>query len=414
PVDQSLSYMRLEGPDGEVLGLIASALDVTDRERALHRLRVLETVRTTVGSQLDDVTSVCRLLADAVVPAFTGIVVVEVIDDVIRGEEPPLAPVDREVPLRRAMFKGLLSAHAVGDVRRLPEGTPFSRVLYDLRPRLVTVTKDSAWLAADPARANAIALSDAHSLIVAPLAVRGQALGVVSFYRHREEEPFDEDDIALTSDVCAHAALCIDNARRFTHERTIAATVKRRLLPQRPSVPSTLDVAPMHIPGPGGGGAWFDVIELAGGRTLLVHGDVAGRGVATATAMGQLRTVIHALAALDLQPDELIARLSDTAARLAAERTRLPAGDPLHREPVTASCLIAEYNAVDHTCTMVRAGLSEPYVVLPDGDGASVSAPGGPVLAGPDLAPFPVTAFPFPAGSILAVGNEDLLQTVEG
>ncbi|WP_181139122.1 SpoIIE family protein phosphatase [Streptomyces sp. Ru72] len=413
PVSQSLSYVRLEGLDGEVLGLVASALDVTDRERALNRLRLLEKVRASVGTQLE-VASVCRELADAVVPAFTGIAVVEVIDDVIRGDEPPLAPVDSEVPLRRTAFRGLVSAHAVGDVRRLPEGTPYSRVLHDLRPRLVTVTEDSRWLAADPARANAITLSDAHSLIVAPLTVRGQALGVVSFYRHRDEGPFDEDDIALASDVCAHAALCIDNARRFTYERTIAATVKRRLLPQRPSIPRTLDVASMHIPGPGGGGAWFDVIELAGGRTLLVHGDVTGRGVGTATTMGQLRTVIHALAALDLEPDELIARLSDTAVQLAAERTRLPAGDPLHREPLTASCLIAVYDAVDHTCTMARAGLAEPYLVMPGGDGADVSAPGGPVLAGADRSPFPVTAFSMPSGSILAVGNEDLLQTVDG
>lgn len=410
PVHYSVSYLRLEGIDGEALGLVASALDVTEHERALQRLKLVENVRTTVGERLG-VVAVCQELVDAVTPAFTGIVVVEVIEDVIRGEEPPLAPVDPDVPLRRAAFKGLVSAHPVGDVRRLPDGTPFSRVLTDLRPRLVTVTKDSPWLSADPARAEAIARSDAHSLIVAPLTVRGQALGVVSFYRHRDEEPFDADDIALTSDLCAHTALCIDNARRFTRERTIAATVKRRLLPQRASAPSTIDVAPMHITGPGGGGAWFDVIELAGGRTALVLGDVIGRGVATATTMGQLRTVIHALAALDLEPDELMARLSDTAAQLASERAALPAGDPLHREPLTAGCLIAVYDSVDHTCTLVRAGLSEPYLVRPWDGAQFVSAPGGPLLAGPDRAPFPATELAMPAGSILAVGNENLLQS---
>lgn len=119
----SLSYVRLEGVDGEVLGLVASALDVTEHKRALERLGLLEKVRTTVGERLE-VVAVCQELVDAVVPEFTGIVVVEVIEDVIRGEEPPLAPVDHDVPLRRAAFKGLVSAHAVGDVRRLPEGTP--------------------------------------------------------------------------------------------------------------------------------------------------------------------------------------------------------------------------------------------------------------------------------------------------
>ncbi|MQY36793.1 hypothetical protein SRB17_47950 [Streptomyces sp. RB17] len=409
----SLSYVRLDGVDGEVLGLVASALDVTEHERALRRLELLEHVRATVGERLE-VVAVCQELVDAVAPAFTSIVVVEVIEDVIRGEEPPLAPVDHDVPLRRAAFKGLMSAHPVGDVRRLPDGTPFSRVLNDLRPRLVPVTEDSPWLSADPARADAIARSDAHSLIVAPLTVRGQALGVVSFYRHRDEEPFDEDDIALTSDLCAHAALCIDNARRFTRERTIAATVKRRLLPQRRSAPSTMDVARMHIAGPGGGGAWFDVIELAGGRTALVLGDVVGRGVATATTMGQLRTVIHALAALDLEPNELMARLSDTAALLASERSALPAGDPLHHEPLTADCLIAVYDAVDQTCTFVRAGLPEPYLIRPGGDAQTLPVPGGPVLAGTDRSPFPATELPLPAGSILALGNEDLLESEPG
>ncbi|MEV7203071.1 ATP-binding SpoIIE family protein phosphatase [Streptomyces griseoluteus] len=408
-VDYSLSYMRLEGADGEALGLLIAAIEVTEQERALRRLKLLEHVRATVGERLE-VVAVCQELVDAVAPLFAGIVVVEVIEDVIRGEEPPLAPVDHDLPLRRAAFKGIVSAYAVGEVRRLPDGTPFSRVLNDLRPRLVTVTRDSAWLSADLARACAIAQSDVHSLIVTPLTVRGQALGVVSFYRRRDEEPFDEDDIALASDLCAHAALCIDNARRFARERTIAATVKRRLLPQRTSEPSTIAVASMHIPGPGGGGAWFDAIPMAGGRTALVLGDVIGRGVATATTMGQLRTVIRALAALDLEPNELMARLSDTAVQLASERAALPAGDPLHHQPLTAGCLIAVYDSVENTCTIVRAGLSEPFLVRPEGAAETMSVPGGPVLAGTDRAPFPATEFPLPPGSVLAVGNEDLLR----
>ncbi|MGW6094450.1 SpoIIE family protein phosphatase [Streptomyces sp. NPDC055157] len=408
PRTYSLSYVRLESESGGVPGLVASVMDVTDRERDLQRLKILEEVRRQVGERLD-VMAVCQQLTKAVVPAFSGIVVVEVIEDVIRGEDPPLAPVDPGVPLRRAAFRGLMSAYPVGEVRNLPYGTPFARVLADLRPRVVPVEEDSLWLAADTARAEAIKRSGAHSLIVAPLALRGQALGVVSFYRHGAEDPFEEADLALTSDVCAHAALCIENARRYTRERTIAATVKRRLLPQRPATPSTVDVSHLHLPGRGGGGAWFDVIELAGARTALVLGDVAGLGVATATTMGQLRMVIQSLAALDLEPDELMARLSDTAARLAAERAALPAGDPLHREPLTAGCLIAVYDSVERQCTIVRAGLPEPYVVFPDGSSTTLSVPAGPVLAGTDQSPFPATTVALPAGSTLAVGNEDVL-----
>ncbi|MFE9123942.1 SpoIIE family protein phosphatase [Streptomyces sp. NPDC007148] len=403
----SVSYARLESEGGEVLGLIVSTVDVTERERALQRLETLEHVRACVGERLE-VVAVCEELAGAVVPAFSGIVVVEVIEDVVRGEEPPLAPVDRDIPLRRAAFRGLRSAYPVGEVRKLPYGTPFSRVLTDLRPRLVPVEPDSIWLEADASRAESIQRSCAHSLIVAPLSVRGEALGVVSFYRYREEEPFDEADVALASDICAHAALCVENARRYTRERTIAATVKRRLLPQQPATPSTVAISHLHIPGPGGGGAWFDVIELAGARTALILGDVSGRGMDTATTMGQLRTALHSLAALDLEPDELMARLSDTAARLAEEREALPSADPLHRVPLAAGCLIVVYDSVEQKCAIVRAGHPKPLAVLPDGSAATMCVSAGPVLAGKGSAPFPATAVSLPPGSTIVMINEDL------
>ncbi|MGR6968264.1 SpoIIE family protein phosphatase [Streptomyces cynarae] len=407
----SVSYVRLEGPRGEILGVLASGADVTDRERALWRLSVLEEVRKRVGERLD-VIAVCEELVDTVVPAFCGIAAVEVIEDVVRGEAPPLVPIKRDVPVRRAAFRGPLSAYPAGDVRLLPSGTPFSRVLTDLRPRLLSVDEDSLWLAADPACRDAIRRSGAHSLIVAPLALRGEALGVVSFYRHEDEEPFGDEDIAMAADVCAHAALCIDNARRYARERTIAAIVQRRLLPQRPQALATVDISHLHLPGPEGGGAWFDAIPLAGGRTALIVGEVAGRGMAAATTMGQLRTVIHSLAALDLAPDEMMARLDDTAIRLATERAALPPGDPLHRERLTAGCLIAVYDPVELTCTIVRAGLPEPVALLPDGTSTTLPVPAGPPLADTGNAPFPATTVDLPAGSTLAIGTAALAEKV--
>lgn len=407
----SVSLVRLEGGHGDVLGLVASAVDVTERENALKHLALLDTVRARVGRRLD-MLAVCQELVDAVVPAFAGIAVVEVIEAVVRGEEPPAVPVHQDVPLRRTAFRGRLSAYPVGDVRPLPSGTPYSRVLSDLRPRLVAIDEHRAWLAADPARADSISRSDAHSLIAAPLALRGQALGVVSFYRHQHEDPFEEEDLQLATDVCAHAALCIDNARRYTRERTIAATLQRRLLPQHPVTPGSLEVCHLHSPGPEGGGVWFDAISLPGARTALVVGDVAGRGITAAATMGQLRTALHSIAPLDLGPDELLARLSDTAARLAGERAALPPGDPLHREPLTASCAIAIYDPIDLTCTLARAGLPEPVALFPDGTSSTLDIPPGPLLAGMGNTPFPATTISLPEGTTLAMATAPLADVV--
>jgi PAS domain S-box-containing protein len=407
----SVSYFRLEDSHGDVLGLVASAADVTERENTQNRLALLDTVRARVGHAMN-VPAVCRELVEAVVPAFAGIAVVEVVEDVVRGEEPPLAPVHRDVPLRRTAFQGPVSAHPVGDVHPLPTGTPFSSVLSDLRPRLISIEEDNSWLAADPARADAIRRSGAHSLIVAPLALRGQVLGVVSFYRHQQEDPFEEHDVAVASAVCAHAALCINNARQYMREWIIASTVQRRLLPQHPATQMTVETSQLHLPGPEGGGSWFDAIALPGARTALIVGEVAGRGIAAAITMGQLRTAIHTLAGLDLQPDELLARLSDTAARLAAERLALPPTDPLHREPLIVSCAITIYDPVDLTCTIARAGIPEPVAVFPDGASASLSVPPGPLLVGTGNAPFPATTVNLPEGSTLAIGTAAVADAV--
>lgn len=164
---------------------------------------------------------------------------------------------------------------------------------------------------------------------MAPLALRGTALGVLSLIRTDGSDPYDEDDVGLAVDVASHTALCIDNARRFTREYTIASTLQRHQLPRYPASHSTVETAHLHVPrAGGGGGGWFDSIPLSGARTALVVGEVAGSGIQAATTMGQLRTVIRCLAAMDLQPDELLARLNDTAVFLAAERAALPPAMP--------------------------------------------------------------------------------------
>jgi anti-sigma regulatory factor (Ser/Thr protein kinase) len=235
---------------------------------------------------------------------------------------------------------------------------------------------------------------------------------VVNFYRHQQEDPFEEEDVALASAVCAHAALCIDNARQFMREWIIARTVQRRLLPHQPATHATVEISQLHLPAPEGGGAWSDAIALPGARTALIVGDVAGQGITAAITMGLLRTAVHTLAALDLQPDELLARLSDTTARLVAARATLPPMDPLNREPFTASCIIAIYDPVDLTCTIARAGLPEPVAVLPDGTSATLPVPPGPQLAEAGNAPFPATTVSLPEGSTLAMGTSAIADAV--
>ncbi|MFS4093918.1 SpoIIE family protein phosphatase [Streptomyces sp. AF1A] len=407
----TVSYFRLEDSHGDVLGLVVPVVDVTERENARNRLALLDAVHAQVGHRMH-VMDVCRELVEAVVPGFAGSADVEVVEDVVRGEDPPPVPAPQDLPLRRAAFRSLICAAPVAAVRPLPPHTPYSGVLSDLRPRLVPIEEDCFWLAADPVRAAVIKRSGAHCMIVAPLTLHGQALGVVSFYRHQHEAPFEEDDLTLASAMCAHAALCLNNAHQYMREWIIASTAQRRLLPRPPATRTTVEISPLHLPGPQGGGAWYDAIPLPGARTALIVGDVAGQGIAAAITVGLLRTAVHTLAAMDLPPDELLARLSDTAARLLTARAAMPAMDPLDREPLTARCAIAVYDPVELTCTIARAGLPEPVAAFPDGTWAILPAPPGPLLTETDNAPFPATTVDLPEGSTLAMGTAALAHEV--
>ncbi|MFJ8859538.1 SpoIIE family protein phosphatase [Streptomyces sp. NPDC102451] len=409
----SLSAFRLQeghgvrqSGHGTVLGVVVSVVDVTERVRRRVREAALAAVRDSVGRTMD-IEATCRDVVEAVVPDYADVGVVEIVDAVLRGETPQPGPLGRDVPLRRAAYGGGGDpAHPVGDVRAVPPGTPFQRGLSDLRARVVPV-EDAPWADADPARAHSIKEERAHTLLLVPLTLRGAVLGLVSLYRCGDSEPFTEADIPVAMAMASRTALGIDNASRYVHEYTIASALQRRLLPQMPSPQPAVETDHLLIPG-GGAGNWFDTIALPGARTALVVGEVASGGIQAATTMGQLRTVVHALAALDLEPDELLARLYDTVARLAEERSQLPESDPLHREPLLATCAYVVYDPFTATCTMASAGHPAPLLVAPDGTSTTVSVIQGPPLGSGDRGPVAAASFPVQEDSLLALHSSAL------
>lgn len=398
---------RLDDPGGRPLGVLAAVIDVNEREKARARADCLTAVRREVGHSLD-VAATCEGLAAALVPRFADFAVVEVVDEVLRGSRPPVSPLGRDVPLRRAAQRGDGGDGIAGDMRLLPDRTPFALAVTDLRPRLSTLGPDTPWLASDPDTARMIEVSGAHSLIVVPLKLHGSVLGLVSLYRFRGVEPYDENDLALALTAAAHAALSIENARRFERDHVIASTVQRRLLPQHDGARVAVETAHVLLPGRNSG-CWFDTVGLSGARTALIIGNVEGHGLQTAITMGQLRTVIHALAGLDLEPDEVLARLNDTADRLARERRALPPGDSLHNQSLTATCMYAVYDPFARTLTVARAGHPAPVVVAPDGSPVALDVPEGPPLFSEDSAPFATATIELGEGSVLAFLTGSLL-----
>ncbi len=167
-------------------------------------------------------------------------------------------------------------------------------------------------------------------------------------------------------EALARAAAAAEAASR---EHAIADALQRSLLPETDYDLEHLEVATYYRAGVEGtqvGGDWYDVIELGGGRTALVVGDVMGRGVQAAAVMGQLRAAVRAYARLDLAPADLLESLDGIVRDLGADQI--------------VTCLYAVFDPADQTLRFANAGHLPPLVVGPGGTATVVDDAADPPL----------------------------------
>jgi PAS domain S-box-containing protein len=398
---------------GRVRGVLVVGFDVTEQQRARQRLAMVNEASTRVGSTLD-MTRTAEELVEVAVPRLADVAMVDLLDSVARGDEPTAGPFEGDVLLRRLACSpvGSLpeSLPRPGQVGSYPVHSPMAESMTTGQPVSFTGTSRSValWSMAPPERAATMIRNRVRSMMLVPLRARGVTLGVAIFVRHDRAEPFAGDDILLAQEIVARAAVCIDNARRYTHEHATALALQRSLLPQRQPVQSAVEVATRYLPAHSGvdvGGDWFDVIRLSGSRVGLVSGDVAGHGIHAAATMGRLRTAVQTLADVDLEPEELLTRLDELVARLASEGELAGgAGD------LSATCLYATYDPVSRYCTLARAGHPAPAVVRAQGTVEFLDLPAGPMLGAGGL-PFEEAEVQLPEGSLLVLYTDGLVET---
>ncbi|MES4905407.1 MULTISPECIES: SpoIIE family protein phosphatase [unclassified Streptomyces] len=416
----STSLAPLCGDDGRVVGVVLAGHDVTVQQEAQRRLAWLSEASVRVGSTLD-ITRTAQELTDVAAPEFADFAVVDLLPSVHPGgDEPPPGPVPGTVVLRRVAARSVLEGRpdmviALGELAVYPEHSPAAECLAVGRGVLVRVTPETIaqWERDDPARAARMRRFGFHSAIAVPLRARGTTLGVAAFARHRRPEPFEEDDLLLAEEITARAAVCIDNAHRYTRQREAAVTLQRSLLPQALPRTAAVEAAGRYLPAgsrAGVGGDWFDVIPLSGARVALVVGDVVGHGFQASATMGRLRTAVRTLADVELPPDELLTHLDDLVNRLSAE-TEGERGATAARAAgdVGATCLYAVYDPVSRRCTLARAGHPPPVLTRPDGTADYLDLPSGPPLGLGSL-PFESREVELAEGSLLSLYTNGLIQ----
>jgi serine phosphatase RsbU (regulator of sigma subunit)/anti-sigma regulatory factor (Ser/Thr protein kinase) len=241
-------------------------------------------------------------------------------------------------------------------------------------------------------------------------------LGAALFTRSQGRDAFDADDVLLAQEIAARAAVCVDNARRYTCERSTSLALQRSLLPQMiPKLPA-VEAATRYVPADsraGVGGDWYDVIPLSGARVALVVGEVVGHGLHASATMGRLRAAVRTLADIDLPPDELLTHLDDLVIQCRMIRDHAQEGSPdaaADFGEVGATCLYMIYDPVSRRCTAARAGHPAPALVRPGSQAEPMDIPAGPPLGMGGL-PFETAELHLPEGSLLALYTDGLIES---
>ncbi|SBT37871.1 SpoIIE family protein phosphatase [Micromonospora narathiwatensis] len=147
------------------------------------------------------------------------------------------------------------------------------------------------------------------SAVLALTGTTGEQLGELRvWYR----EGGGTEQAALT-ELARLVGVRLENAQLYEAEHRIATTLQHSLLPRTlPQLPGAV-VASRYLPGSADvevGGDWYDVIGTRDDELVLVIGDVVGKGVRAAAAMGQLRNALRAYVLEGFDPGQALTRLN--------------------------------------------------------------------------------------------------------
>jgi PAS domain S-box-containing protein len=426
----AISLYRLHSSSGRPIGVAGLAMDVTGRQRAereaahaRRNLALLNEAGSRIGTSLDLETT-ARELLDVAVPHFCDLASVDLYQALLSGEEHLSGATDGSGAVRRVAFASAVSDApvvvagdddtgsggpvSVGSVHRYRFSSAGARALRTAQPQIL-----------DGDSGQDLGGTLVQSTLVIPMVARDTVLGLVQFSRAKGSEPFTERDRMLAEELAARAAIFLDNARLYRREHERALILQRSLLPPDDPEAAGLDIACRYLPGSMEtevGGDWFDVIDLPGHRTALVVGDVMGRGLRAAVAMGELRTAVRTLAMLDLEPAEVMSALDEVVSGLGdparGGRTRRAKdhGDTDLTEVYLATCLYVVYDAVNRRCTIANAGHLPPVLVEPDETPLLLELPRG-VPLGVGGEPFEEIEVQLTDGALLTLYTDGLVES---
>ena len=306
--------VRLKDDHGTTIGWVGVSLDITERKRAIDAITLLEEAGRQMMLSLDPMSTLDRV-AGVCVPFFADWCAIDVVGD--------------DGTMRNVVVK-----HA--DPQRL--GAAFELHSYPVKTgaplAIQTVARTGkAQLSSTitPDMLNAAAQDERHlwllrevgltSAMVVPLIARERVIGTFALVIGESGRRYDAHDLGVAEVLGVRTALAYQNALHYAREVRVADTLQQASLPHDlPHLPG-LRINASYVPGASEseiGGDWYDAFHLPDGRIGVTIGDVAGKGLRAAVAMGMVRQALRGAALDGLSPAMALKRVNR---HLCHERT---------------------------------------------------------------------------------------------
>ncbi|HEV2634338.1 MAG TPA: SpoIIE family protein phosphatase [Actinocrinis sp.] len=250
-----------------------------------------------------------------------------------------------------------------------------------------------------PLMGQTVAGTGTGALIVVPLGYEDSTLGVVCL-RFDRPRTFSNGRIAFIERTCAQLTQALYRAHRYDDELSLAARLRDDVLARPLHLVPGLELATEYRAAGVGlavGGDWFDVIPLTRGRIGLLVGDVEGHDAHAVGGMSTVRTAVRAYAYEGYGPAAILGRVN----RLVTEL------DP----DLLATCCYVELTLATGYARIARAGHPAPVLRSPDGHSAQVDLPAGLPLGVDPGEAYRAVLTPVPAGSLLALYSDGLVES---
>lgn len=151
-----------------------------------------------------------------------------------------------------------------------------------------------------------------RSVLSAPIMHDGRLLGIICAHSP-SPKAFGEREERLLGAFAQHAAIALRNTEIFQHQRHIADTLQRNLLPGIPSSADGFQISAHYAPAFDEaliGGDFYDVFEISDHRLGLLIGDVSGKGLSAAVHTAMIKYAVRAYATEHDSPAEVLQNLN--------------------------------------------------------------------------------------------------------